>query len=554
VKADASPTIAVAVDRLSYTFAGRETPTLRNISFSLAPGTWTLVTGRTGSGKSTLLRALAGWIPRHSAGVMEGDIWLFGENTRDASPAALAGRVGLMLQSADDQICTTTCADEIAFGLENLALPVTEIGARVAEQLNRFGLASLNAQPTHQLSGGQKQRLLLAAILAMRPGLLLLDEPFSQLDPQSAAELLTELDRLRRAGLTIVCVEHRLDELLSHVDRLIVMDGGQLVGDVGASDAKAVCGALDSVGLELPELAQLARAIDHPAVFQADRFIDAAPHCPPAMKSESVPSLSSRAILHAQDLAFRFPTSAQPVIQNATFIINAGDRIAVVGPNGAGKSTLLALLAGVLKPSSGKMDFEPVNSNVTPAGLVLQNPDLMLFCTTVWEELAFGPQQQRLPAHEVDARVLDAATLLALDDLLDEPPQGLSQGQRLRTAIAATLTLRPQLLLLDEPTTGQDQQQVNRVLAALDDAVERLKNVGALVFSTHDMRAVARFANRVLVLGEGRLLADLSPHELLVDDRLLAQASLRRPPLFEVRHRLTLRGMTVDKLAKELRA
>jgi energy-coupling factor transporter ATP-binding protein EcfA2 len=575
---------AAQVEQVSYTFAGRDEPTLREISFELQRGTWTVLTGRTGSGKSTLLRILAGLIPRNSAGVMEGRVRLFGEETRAASTASLATSVGLVLQSADDQICTTTVSAEVAFGLENLALTTYEIERRITESLTRFGLNGLEESSTQELSGGQKQRLILASILAMQPQLLLLDEPLSQLDPVGVAELLHQLEDLRREGLTIVLVEHRLDEIMPHADRVLVMDQGRLVADAAASDANALRTALETGGLQLPEVTQLSLALDRPPCRTAEELVaslsgravgeidwlsresarSADKHARPRAVSRHVPEPlepGSRTI-RVDNLGFQFPRAAWPVFQEVSFDLNRGDRVALVGANGSGKSTLLAILAGLLTAHSGVIEWTDIEEGrhakaaadhkAPQLGIVLQNPDLMLFSSTVREELAFAPRQIGCSPETVRQRWQSAAERFWLNDLLEEPPQALSQGQRLRTAVAATLTLAPRLLLLDEPTTGQDQPQVQRVLEAVGHCLAPVGAIDCLLFSTHDLRAVARFANRVLVLAAGQLLADCSPGELLADDDLLAAARLRRPPLMEVRHRLALDGLTVEALAREV--
>ncbi|HXT58455.1 MAG TPA: ABC transporter ATP-binding protein [Pirellulales bacterium] len=620
-------TLPLVVEHLSFTFAGRAAPTLRDISYSIEPGSWTVLAGRSGSGKSTLLRAMAGLIPHHSAGQMQGDVLMFGRNTRSSSPAELASQAGLLLQLPDDQICTTTVGAEIAFGLENLALPSEEIASRVRESLAGLGLRGRERQGTQQLSGGEKQRLALAAVLAMRPRLLLLDEPLSQLDAVAAAELLAELARLRDAGMAIVLAEHRLDEVLPYADRALVIDEGRLSADVAANQPARLCECLGAAGLAKPELAQLAEATGLPAVFDVDGFLrefgDRRPR-PPAVGRTSGPSLGGGkiaatdretdrrpyqgadaprspgapvVIMRAEGLAFRFPRGKEAVFENLNFQLHAGERVAVVGANGSGKSTLLAMLAGLLRPTEGELAFAPDDGSslqcfsaqcfLPQCGLMLQNPDLTLFCNTVREELAFGPRQAEAGEQFAAERVAAVATQLELTSLLDEPPLALSQGQRLRTAVGALLTLEPRLLLLDEPTTGQDQPHVTRLLAALAESVDPAlhdkvapalrdgdggrspaatesppRSVGAtarvgatqcLTFSTHDLRSVVRYADRTLVLADGRLLADCTPEELLDDDALLAAARLRRPPLFEVRRRLGLAGRTVAEMAEELR-
>jgi energy-coupling factor transport system ATP-binding protein len=506
VSAHADSPSAVEVKNVSYTFLGRPRASLSEISFALAPGTITLVAGRTGSGKSTLLRALAGLIPNQAAGTMSGAVLLGGVDTRGASPAALARRAGLVLQSPDDQICTASVESEVAFGLANLCLPADEIEQRVTLALETFELTACRNQPTHALSGGQKQRLLLASIWAMQPRLLLFDEPLAQLDGAGVSELIAELDRLRDQGLTIVVAEHRLDDLVVIADRVLVLESGRLIADRAARDERLGL-VLEATGL-IGEAGIAARPATAP---------------PPVYGPERV---DRRSVLQVKNLAHCFSRHQPPLWQDVHYRIDAGERVAVVGPNGSGKSTLMHAAAGLIRPTAGQIDLESPPPGRSPLALVSQNPDLALFCRTVYEELAFGPRQLGLPAQEVHERTIDAANALALVALLDEPPLALSQGQRLRVAVAATLTLRPGLLLLDEPTTGQDTLEIDRLLVAIADAVTAGR-IGAVLFATHDTRIVARFATRALVLAQGRLIADCAVPEFFADESLLRQAGLR---------------------------
>lgn len=547
---------AVLVEGLSFTFVGRDAPSLIDVSCTLRQGSWTVVTGRTGSGKSTFLRALAGLIPHHSAGAMQGRVRLFGHDTATARPAQLARQVGLVLQSPDEQLCATTVEAEAAFGLENLATPVEEIGPRIAESLKRMGLAGLERRPTRQLSGGQKQRLLLASILAMRPRLLLLDEPLSQLDPAAAAELLCELDGLRATGLAIVLAEHRLDDVLSMADRVLVLEGGRLAGDLDPRDHGALAEGLTHSGLEPPELTRLALRLGLRPKGNLDELaaMFAEPPAPQSAPPGSPSSLAPRPapLLTVRDLACRWPDSPTSVWQGVSFTIAPGERVALVGANGSGKSTLLAALAGLLPASEGAIVWGQGRAE-SETGLLFQNPDLMLFCRTVREELAFGLPRS-LVAGEREARVARLAEELSLVELLGEPPLALSQGQRLRVAVAAVLAMSPRLLLLDEPTTAQDRRQLSAMMELLSRAARDTRGIEGLLFSTHDLAMVAAHADRVLVLGQGKLLADVTPAVLLDDDALIQSAGLRRPALYELRKRLGLAPTTFEGIAAELAA
>lgn len=524
---------ALRVDCLSFTYAGRTKPSLCDITLSIEPGSLILLAGRSGSGKSTLLRAMAGLIPRHSAGVMRGRVLLNPPrrvaacpakdcpsaeeacelDTRHATPRDLANRVGLVLQSADEQLCATSVTGEIVFGLENLGVPAVEIDARIASAVERFGLTGCQAVPPQLLSGGQKQRLLLAAFWAMRPGVLLLDEPLSQLDAVAAQELLDEINQLRQQGWAIVVAEHRLDELRSIADRLWVLDGGCLVANVGAGDAPAIAAALPS----WDDPARPSAPDDAGGSFSNT-----------ANSSHPRPSLGDRPLLSVEALGFQFPRTARPLFADVAFAIDQGERVALVGPNGGGKSTLLATVAGLSKPSSGKLHLPEPGDRSAACGLLLQNADLALFCGSVYEELAFGPRQLGWPRQAVHQEVLRVAEQLDVAEFFEQPPLSLSQGQRLRVALAATLTSRPRLLLLDEPTTGQDPAELVRALGAATTLAIEGGASEAVLFSTHDLRSVSRFADRVLVLAEGRLLADCPPRDLLADADLLTAARLRR--------------------------
>jgi energy-coupling factor transport system ATP-binding protein len=518
---------AVVADGLCYTFMGRETPSIDDVSLSLAAGSWTLVAGKTGSGKSTLLRALAGLIPQQAAGTMFGRVRVFGLDTRTAQLLELASSAGLVPQSPDEQLCTTTVADEIAFGLANLCLPVDEIDRRISQWLDRFGLAPQRRQSTHTLSGGQKSRLLLASVLAMGPRLLLLDEPLAQLDYQGAVELLDLLERLRGKGLTIVVAEHRFEDLASRVDRVLVLDCGRVVMDRPAREANLVS-ALGEVGLSANTVADL-----------EPRLVA------PIQPTARIPSTTTDTLVHVDRISQRFAGRQEPVWSDVSFRIDVGEHIAIVGANGSGKSTILHVLAGLVQPTTGVLTLAPAEQGRAPLALIPQNPDLTLFCRTVREELAFGPRQLGLSVAEVHDRVDEAAAAMAVADKLDEPPLALSQGQRLRVATASALTLRPQLLMLDEPTTGQDPVEVHRLMSAVGAAV-RSRRVGAALFTTHDVQLVARFASRAMVLAEGRLIVDGPAGELLGNQETLRLARLSSRDAAAAQHRMREHNATKD--------
>ncbi|MGD9646694.1 MAG: ABC transporter ATP-binding protein [Pirellulales bacterium] len=556
---------AIEVDSLGFTYAGREQAALCDLSFRVEPGEWIVLAGATGSGKSTLLRALAGLIPHHSHGQMAGHVRLFGRDTRDASLNSLASTVGLLLQSPDDQLTSTQVAIEVAFGLVNLGVSTSEIATRIDAALAAAGLSELADRAVAELSGGQKQRLMLASLLAMRPRLLLLDEPLSQLDPAAADELLAILDQLRAAGLSIVAVEHRLDEMLARADRVLMLREGRLVGEASVGEPE-LAALFDRGGVRLPDLPRLMTVLGESPTARVEAAVSQlSDRRPPQPSRLAAPAIHDNreqhdppVVLRTRQLGFAYTRRGPRVLCDVNFDLRAGERTALVGPNGSGKSTLLALLAGLRRPSSGAIDYDDADSaagqsargqvrdsSVCRPGLVLQNPDLMLFTGSVRDEIAFAPRDRGLATSAIDDTVARLAEQIGLTHELDAAPLALSQGQRLRVAVAATLAIDSPVLLLDEPTMGQDADHVDRLFAALPDGQ-------TVLFTTHDVRALARHAERVLVLVDGTLIGDCTPGQLLADDELVERGRLRLPPLQEFRRQLGLAALTVEGLAREL--
>ena len=520
----------IMIQDLNYTYSNRSQPTLSKITLNVKAGEFILLTGRTGCGKSTLLKTLNGLIPHESGGNMSGRVKISGIDTSYSSIADLSERVGLLFQSPDDQIFSTTVSDEVSFILENAGLPAAQITQRVREALLAVGLAGKEQSSVYTLSGGQKQRLALAAVLVARPKVLALDEPISQVDPSGAKEILDLLKQLNeQMGITIILVEHRLHEVLAYCERVIVMDAGEIIWDSPKQTLLEQPDILLQYGLRLPQAAALCWAFGiHPLEIEVDSAVTAIrrtfPHIRPDKLSYRPTNASTPVyapeLVAVQQVAFRYDGCDKDALNDISLSISGGEIIAVMGTNGAGKSTLLQLLNGLFLPNCGEITVagRRTGKQLAIVGQVMQNPDLMLFNSTVDAEIRFAGASAVTVSRLVDT--------LSLNGLEREFPLALSRGQRLRVAIAAVLATGPKLLLLDEPTTGQDFAHIEKIAAVVRDFAD---TGGAVVFCTHDVEAAARLASRVIVMSEGKIIRDGAPDQVFADEQALALTGLKPP-------------------------
>jgi energy-coupling factor transport system ATP-binding protein len=507
-------TSPLSIDQMSFRYRDREVPSLQDISFESVQGEILLIAGASGSGKTTLIRCINGLIPRSYKGELTGQVFIHGETTEKWQLSRISQQVGTVLQDPDRQILGSKVLNEVAFGLENLSLPRLEILDRVDEALGRLKITHLKNRETFNLSGGEKQKIALAGVLAMRPSILLLDEPLASLDPASAQETLEEVRQLADQGMTVLLVEHRVEDVLRfRPDRVLFIENGRIkyLGAMG--------GLINTVNyheIKLPVSMVLDRARNDPQPTPI-RIL------PGVEKVEKGSEL-----VRFEDVTFSY-SGEEDVLHGVNLEIQRGDVIAILGPNGAGKTTVVKHAIGLLKPRSGRVIVDGKDTRDTSIaeiastlGYVFQSPSHMLFAPTVREELSFGPINLKHPKAQIEEEVKDSLRIVNLSEYINDPPLSLSFGQQKRVSIAAILAMRSRILVMDEPTAGQDYSNYMRFM----DSILQLPGFEAILFITHDVDLAVIYANRVLLVADGKLIADGSPREVLGDIERLKSCRL----------------------------
>ncbi len=551
-------------------------PALRGVSFQVARGEFVALLGRVGAGKTTLCMALNGLVPHATGGVFRGNVTVAGLNTREHSVADLARTASLVFQDPETQLVQMRVEDEIAFGLENLGLPSAEIEERVSWALDAVGLADYRERSPLLLSGGEKQRVAIAAMIAMRSQVLVLDEPTASLDPAGKSAVSAVLAELRRRHeVTIVTATQELERVARFADRVLVLHDGAIALEGPPAEVFQKVGKLQEWGLGVPQwaelgyaLAQRRRSVAPPSapktVPQGYRFAGIADaykklrrqvHKLNLHKVEARDTLllsprphplADRMQVAIENLSFTY-SDGTVALRDVSLTLHPGEFVALLGPNGSGKTTLAKHLDGLNKPTAGRVMVELTDTRTARVadlarrvGYAFQNPDHQIFAATVQAEIAFGPRIQDLPEPIVAQRVAEVLDRFHLVACADLPPAVLSFGQRRQVALAAVIASQPQVLILDEPTGGLDWQSRQELM----DVVTSFNILGrTVVLATHDMRLVAEYATRAIVLLDGRIVFDGTPRTLFSQPEILAQARLALPPVTRLANRLHREGM-----------
>lgn len=505
--------------RLSFTYWGRTTAALKNVELSIRDGEKVLIAGPSGSGKSTLGRCINGLIPHFYGGRLAGRVVVDGMDVTTTQPRELATRVGMVFQDPENQLVATDVERDVAFGPENLGLEPSEIARRVDDVLAALGLEHLRYRPLASLSGGEKQKTVIAGVLALRPRILVLDEPTSELDPASADDFFALLSGLQQSlGLTVVLIEHRIERIAGLVDRLVLLDNGRIVAD-GRPDEVLDSHESGCLGIGMPPVARLAQALR-----ASGRWSGALPATVEQACSTLGPALRALTfgqggpavytpprpgtVVCAHELTYCYDGEATPALADVTASFPGRSVFAVMGRNGSGKTTLVKHFNGLLRPTGGSMHIDGVDvcdSTVArmarTVGFVFQNPNDHLFADTVEDELRFTLLHQGVARGDIDARVEDVLALFGLRSLRLEYPRSLSGGERQRVALASVFIARPRVLVLDEPTRGMGSALKGELSALLR---EYSASGNLVVLVTHDVETAVTEADCALLLSDGR--------------------------------------------------
>jgi energy-coupling factor transporter ATP-binding protein EcfA2 len=558
----------IQVKNLTYRPIGADHDVLKDINLDIHKEDFILLLGPSGCGKTSLIRCFNGLIPHLDEGSMQGSVLVDGKETSTHQIHEFASTIGMVFQNPDDQIVSLRVIDEVAWGVENQGLSHEEIVQRVSQFMELLGITELKDRLTFAISGGQKQKVSIASNLAMLQEVLVLDDPTTDLDPVCKAEVVQTLAHLHQdLEKTLVVIEHDLNDLIELATRIVIMQDGSILYDGLPKEVFFEhYDAMAGLGVNVPQHVEIAHAViteegtPHLPILKDEAFqlLEDFISRNPAIPSQAPPPIEKNGhpVLNVKNLKYAY-NADRPVLRDLTFDIHQGEFLAIVGANGSGKSTLINNLTGLLKPNSGEVWVSGHNTakvNIADLakdiGYVFQDPDQQLFASTVWDEVAFSLHVRKTPEEEVERRVKETLESVGLDHLSERHPFSLSRGQRQKLAVATALVHQPSVILLDEPTTGQDRKS----LAGLLGMMNRLNQQGnTTIIITHDMDIVAAYATRMIVMADGEIVLDGRPAEIFYDRyETLNQLNLRPPTVIEFCLRLQDRGvprcLTVEEL------
>ncbi|WP_026663626.1 ABC transporter ATP-binding protein [Butyrivibrio proteoclasticus] len=541
--------VIIEFNDLGFQYRAQAKPTLYNINLKIRKGEKILIAGPSGCGKSTMASLINGLIPFSYKGEISGSLLIKGKESREMSMFDISHIVGTVLQDSDAQFVGMTVAEDLAFALENDCIPQGEMKDRVEEVAEILKLKPVLRHAPSELSGGQKQRVSVGGVMASDVDLFLFDEPLANLDPKTGKQAIELIDKLqKRTGAAVVIIEHRLEDVLHRpVDRIVLMNEGRIVSDTTpdellASENLVSCGVREPLYLTALKYSGVdIKAEMHPSslddltlsegdVAKVRSFFD--------KNSKEKENSESQELLTVRDLSFTYEKTNKKTLHDISASIKKGEMLAIVGTNGAGKSTFSKVVCGMEKEDSGEIVFDgldfrtlSIKERAEHAGYVMQNPNQMISKVMIFDEVAMGLRLRGVPEDEVRSRVEKALEICGLYKMRNWPISALSYGQKKRVTICSILVLEPELMILDEPTAGQDYRNYTRIMEFLKSLNDRGITI---VMITHDMHLMLEYADRSIVFNDGRIIADKSCAEVLTDRNIVDKASLKETSLYHL--------------------
>ncbi len=512
----------VKISNLTYYYPNEKEPVLKDINLEIYPGEFVLLIGPSGCGKSTLALCMNGIIPNIYGGRIKGNVFVDGLNTMETTVYDLGTRIGVVFQDPDSQLCNLYVEEEVAFGPGNLMMDRNEILNRVNSSLKFVEESEIRNKFVYEISGGQKQRVAIASILAMKPNIIILDEPTSNLDPLGVVKFFDLIKKINVENkITMIVIEHNVDSVMCHADRLLLMDDGKIIYDDFPRKLLKGRGRyiMDNLGIRIPQVSELGLIMEENGI-ELDPF--------PLTVDETAESISlireqisfsekkvkklkdkeeQEIVIKADNLNFTYPDGTHAV-KDISLKINKGDIISIIGKNGSGKTTLASLFIGLKHPTSGNCevyDIDVTHANIrelaSKIGYVFQYPEHQFVANSVYNEVAFSLRAKKIPKDEVNEKVDYVLELMRLDKFKEKHPFKLSMGQKRRLSVATMLILDTDILILDEPTTGQDKYNIDNIMSIMMKANQKGTTV---IIITHDMNLVSRYCNKILVMDDGK--------------------------------------------------
>ncbi len=531
----------------SFQYFSQAEPTLHDINLTIYKGEKVLIVGPSGSGKSTMAHCINGLIPFAYTGEMKGSLKVAGKETKDSTIFDLSESVGTVLQDSDGQFVGLTVGEDIAFALENNCRPQDEMKEIVQNVADIVDMGKLLSSSPHELSGGQKQRVAFAGVMVDNVEVLLFDEPLANLDPATGKTAIDLIDRIKKEyNKTVVIIEHRLEDVLYRdVDRIVVVSDGRIVADMGP-DELISSDILTDLGIREPLYATALKYAGvkvtpdiHPGhIYTLDidrvkeplrRWFEERP--------ARVPKAEKEDILTAEGICFQYEKKRK-ILKDVSFNIKAGEMVSIVGTNGAGKSTLAKVICGFVKQDQGSLFFEgqsmddwTIKERAERIGYVMQSPNQMICKPMIYDEVALGLRLHGVPEDQIEPKVEKALKICGLAPFRKWPVSALSFGQKKRVTIASILVMDPKVLILDEPTAGQDYRHYTEIMEFLKSLNEQGVTI---IMITHDMHLMLEYTPHVIVINDGRKIADSTAVDVLTNEEIADQASLKITSLYEL--------------------